>query len=432
MSPGWTSASSCIRRRHTKLKRFRCAWRYEIKPTPFTAPTAFHLRQARSRPKDRATSRLDKAMKPFLPGLCLLAFALSAHAATPPPKPTNRAEAVDVVRGLRRIVTPQGIDRAQAVRIGGIDQWVTIRGADRRNPVLLVLHGGPGYVEMPLAWWYARGWEDYFTVVQWDQRGAGKTYLINDPAAVAPTMTRERFIQDTEEMTAWLRKDLGKPKIFVWGHSWGSYLGLELARRHPDWLYAYIATGQVANSPESERRGWAFALAAARAARNDQAVAELQAIAPYPAPGGKSPLQAVVVAHKWSDAFGGVLAFRTSEADESHAARLSPDYTDAQAPHVFDGNDFSERYLLADLLSLDLSGETQLNCPLILLEGRHDRTVNSDVAHDWFQRVQAPQKRFVWFENSAHEPEFEEPGRFLDALVRYARPLAVAAKDAAP
>ena len=112
---------------------------------------------------------------------------------------------------------------------------------------------------MPLSWWYDRGWEDYFTVVEWDQRGAGKTYLINDPRAVAPTMTRERFVEDAEEMTAWLRKDLGKPKIFVWGHSWGSYLGLELARRHPDWLYAYIGTGQVTNSPESERRGYVLA-----------------------------------------------------------------------------------------------------------------------------------------------------------------------------
>ena len=152
------------------------------------------------------------------------------HAAPPSatesaPKPRNRAEATDVIRQLRRIVTPNGVERAQTVRIGGVDQWVTIRGDDQRNPVLLVLHGGPGYVEMPLNWWYARSWEEYFTVVEWDQRGAGKTYLLNNPEAVAPTMTRERFVEDAEEMIEWLRKDFGKNKIFVWGHSWGSYLG---------------------------------------------------------------------------------------------------------------------------------------------------------------------------------------------------------------
>src|SRR3954468_23849060 len=98
--------------------------------------------------------------------ICVVpAFAADA------PKPRNRAEATDIVRGLRRIVTPNGIDRAEAVDIGGIKQWVTIRGDDTRNPVLLVLHGGPGYVELPLSWWYTRGWEEYFTVVQWDQRG---------------------------------------------------------------------------------------------------------------------------------------------------------------------------------------------------------------------------------------------------------------------
>ena len=343
---------------------------------------------------------------------------------TPAAQPANRTEAADVVRGLRRIVTPNGIERSQLVGIGGIEQSVTIRGDDLSNPVLLVLHGGPGYPETPLDWWYARGWEEYFTVVEWDQRGAGKTYLINDPETVAPTMTRERFIQDAAEMTAWLRKTLNKHKIFVWGHSWGSYLGLELARRHPDWLYGYIGTGQVTNSPESERRAWRFAMDAARTEHDSTAEDELRAIAPYPATTGPSPLGSVVITHRWSDFFGGVMSFRHDQDDESHAGRLSPDYDDAEAPHIFDGNAFSERFLLADLLSLDLSSETKLDCPVILLEGRHDRTTNADLAHDWFERVRAPEKHFIWFENSSHEPEFEEPGKFLLSLVRYARPLA--------
>lgn len=360
-----------------------------------------------------------------------LACFPAAHAADAP-KPTNRAEATDVVRGLRRIVTPNGIDRAEAVTIGGIKQWVTIRGADRRNPVLLVLHGGPGYVELPLSWWYAHGWEEYFTVVQWDQRGAGKTYLLNDPKAVAPTMTPARFNQDTDEIVQWLRKDLGKQKIFVWGHSWGSYLGIELAHRHPEWLYAYMGTGQATNSPESERRSWAYSMKAAQTAHNETAIKELQSIAPYAVPGKSIALKDAMITHKWGDYFGGVMAYRTSQEDESHAGRLSPDYTDAEAPHIFDGNDYSESFLLADVLNLNISDETDFKCPILLFEGRHDRTVNSDVAHEWFERVKAPRKAFVWFENSAHEPESEEPGKFLLSLVQYARPIAAEAGDVAP
>src|SRR5262245_2522333 len=206
-------------------------------------------------------------------------------------QPTNprradvAADARRIIAEARRIVTPNGVERLTTVRIGGIDQWVSIRGVDRRNPVLLVIHGGPGYVSMPASWWFGRGWEEYFTVVHWDQRAAGKTHLLTDPTAIAATLSVERLIADAEEMMAWVRDELQKPRIFVLGHSFGSYLGLELARRHPDWLHAYIGVGQLADGPEGERRGWRFAVEAARRARNADAVRELETLAPYAAPG---------------------------------------------------------------------------------------------------------------------------------------------------
>jgi pimeloyl-ACP methyl ester carboxylesterase len=359
-----------------------------------------------------------------VPVVLTLVTAGAASGQDQGPKPRNRAEAVDVVRGLRHIVTPHGVERDTTVMIGGIPQAITIRGDDLANPILLVIHGGPGYVETPLSWWYARGWEEYFTVVQWDQRGAGKTYLINDPKTVAPSMTPARMVADTEEMADWLRRTFHKPKIFVWAHSWGSYLGLELARRHPDWLYAYIGTGQMVNSPESERRAFVFALDSARANHNAKAVAELQSIAPYPKPGAEPVLHDIMITHRWSDWYGGVMAYRHNQEEESHAGRLSPDYSDAEAPHIFDGNDFSEKYLLPAFMTLDFSAMTRLDCPVLLLEGRHDTTTNADLAYAWLQKLSAPGKRFVWFENSAHEPETEEPGKFLLSLVRYARPYA--------
>jgi pimeloyl-ACP methyl ester carboxylesterase len=336
------------------------------------------------------------------------------------------------IEEARRIVTPNGIELRQKVQIGGIEQWVSIRGADRRNPVLLLVHGGPGYVELPMSWWYSRGWEEYFTVVQWDQRGAGKTYLLNDPAKVGPTMTFERMVADTEEMTDWLRRTLDKKKIFLMGHSWGSYLGFQMATRHPDWLHAYIGVGQLSNGPESERRGWAETRDAAQRAGNSEAVHQLDALAPY-FTGTRSPtLPDVFTQRKWLGYYGGAMAYRHESSADSAAAELSPDYTDEEIAHIWDGNGFSEEHLLLDVLKVDLTRVNKVDCPILFFEGRQDLNVNSALAAAWFDRLAAPEKRFVWFEHSAHMPMTEEPGKFLLSLVRYARPIAERAGDAAP
>ena len=356
----------------------------------------------------------------------------AAATADPSSKVSSRAEAVGIIAEARKIVNPGGIERLEKVRLGGIDQWVSIRGRDKRNPVLLLVHGGPGYVSMPMSWWFTRGWEEYFTVVQWDQRAAGKTFLSNDPATVARTLNRERMLADAEAMAGWIRKALGKKKIFVVGHSWGSYLGLELAKRHPGSLYAYIGVGQLTDGPENERRGWAFAMAAARRAGNTEAIRELDAVAPYGASTRPIPLKNIYVQRKWLDYYGGVMAYRHGNSAESDLARLSPDYTDNEIAHVWDGNAFAERYLLSDVLSLDLTRTLKLACPLIIFAGRHDVNVNSELAARWFAKVEAPSKQFVWFEHSAHLPMTEEPGKFLISLVRYARPIAERAGDTPP
>lgn len=357
--------------------------------------------------------------------LAFLAMAVAvAHADEP--KPPSGAQATAIIAKAREILTPDGVTRLEKVRIGGIEQWVSIRGRDKRNPVLLVIHGGPGYVLMPMSWWTSRDWEEYFTVVHWDQRGAGKTLLINDPAQVAPTMTLARSVADAEEMSTWLRRELGQQKIFVLAHSAGTYVGLELARRHPDWLYAYIGVGQMADMPESERRGWAFAMNAARSSGNAEAMRQLQAIAPYFAPGHPNPLKDVYVQRKWVGYFGGVMAYRQDNDADSDLVKLSPDYTPEELKHIWDGNEFAERFLLADLLAHDWSVTRTLECPLLLFEGRRDYNASSEVAAEWFARVQAPTKRLVWFENSAHMPMTEEPGKFLVSLVSFARPIAQA------
>src|SRR5690606_24632712 len=211
-------------------------------------PQAASMR-ARARPE--STMRIPFPSKGIaLAALLPLAWA-GVAAGEEPVAPSSRAEATSIIADMRRIVADGGVERLEKVRIGGIDQWVSIRGNDRRNPVLLMLHGGPGWVSMPTSWYFQRGWEEYFTVVQWDQRGAGKTFVENDPEKIAPTMTRERMVEDTVEMVAWLRREFGKDKVFVLGQSWGSYLGLELAQRKPQWLPDNIGGGQGSVEPEN-------------------------------------------------------------------------------------------------------------------------------------------------------------------------------------
>ncbi|HEX4166787.1 MAG TPA: alpha/beta hydrolase [Bryobacteraceae bacterium] len=282
-----------------------------------------------------------------------------------------------------------------------------------------------------MSWWFSRGWEEYFTIVQWDQRAAGKTYLLTDSAKVAPTLTRERMIADAEEMAGWVRKEFGKDKIFVLGHSWGSFLGLQLATRHPEWLHAYIGVCQLINGPESERRGWRFAMGAAGRASNAEAMRELRAIAPYGAPGRTIPIKDIYVERKWVGYYGGAMAYRRDNAADSALAQLSPDYGDQEIGRIWEGNKFVTPYLLPEVVALDLSGIRKLAVPLILFEGRQDRLVNSEVAAAWFDKVRAPEKHLVWFEHSAHMPMTEEPGKFFLSLMRFARPIAEKVGDVA-
>lgn len=241
----------------------------------------------------------------ILLSLALMVLAVANAGAQDAPRAFSRSDATSAIAGMRKVVVPGGIERLEKVRIGGIDQWVSIRGNNPDNPVLLMLHGGPGWVSMPTSWYFQRGWEEYFTVVQWDQRGAGKTYTENDPARIAPTMTRAQMIEDAEQLVGWLRHEFDKDKIFVLGHSWGSYLGMELVRRKPQWLHAYIGMGQMIDAPESERRGWAWALAKARQDGNAEAIADLMSVAPYAQGKTAVPVANVMKQRKWLNYYGG-------------------------------------------------------------------------------------------------------------------------------
>lgn len=343
----------------------------------------------------------------------------------------TRAKVTGIIAANQKVVSPNGIQEQVKLHIDGIDQWISIRGRDLRNPILLLLHGGPASPDMPLAWTFQSPWEDYFTVVEWDQRGAGKTYASNTEAAMAPGMTIDGMTKDAAAVVEYLRERFHKHKIFLMGHSWGSVLGAELAQRHPDWFYAYISVGQVVNMRKNEEDGYAFALREARAHRNAEAVRELQSIAPYP--GAKTiTLHQIGIRGKWEMYYGGLAWGRKDFQFAADAWHLSPEYSASDVAAIDKGSLFSLKHLLQPLLAVDFDHTTQFKCPVVMFVGAHDYTTFHNLAVQWFDKLQAPSKRLVVFADSAHMIMLEQPGRFLVHLVTDVLPYAQQVGDAAP
>jgi pimeloyl-ACP methyl ester carboxylesterase len=360
------------------------------------------------------------------------AQASSTQPASAPAGMMSRKEVTGIVADSRKIVAPNGVEELVAIPVNGTQQWLSIRGRDRRNPILLVLHGGPGSPTMPAAYTFQSPWEDYFTVVEWDQRGAGKTYGSNDPKALAGTMTVEQMTSDAEEVIRYLQTTYDKKKIFLLGHSWGSVLGVEVAQRHPEWLYAYLGVGQMVNMQKSEKIGYDFALQQAREQHNGEAEKELLAIAPYPGDAGSMTFEKIGAQRKWLMYYGGLTYGRKDFSYDANAGELSPDYTEKDLDSVDDGGLYSVTHLLGQLMAMNFDAVTTFRCPVFLFDGRRDYATSHELAAEWFKEIKAPEKEFVWFDHSAHMVMQEEPGRFLYSLVKDVRPLAVAAGDSAP
>ncbi len=363
---------------------------------------------------------------------CLLASALFACSEAPAPNNAGAetpqgedeyAPAREIIADINRIVTPEGVDETFEATLGGARQVVNVRGADRDNPVLLFIHGGPGAVEMPIAWSFQRPWEDYFTVVQWDQRGAGRSFPLNDPDDIAPTLTLERYRDDAIELINLLREKYGKEKVFVLGHSWGSAVGLALAAERPDLLHAYIGMGQIIDMRENERAGMAWTLEQAKKRGDADAVRDIEALAPYP-DGDAFIIDQADGWRKYAIPYGALAAGRADANFYLRAPRLSPLYGPQDRQAWADGSLFTVTTLWPRLASVSFMELSEVETPVIFFLGRHDYMTPSPVAAAWLDRVAAPEKTLVWFENSAHLPMVEEPGRVFAALLDHALPLA--------
>jgi pimeloyl-ACP methyl ester carboxylesterase len=362
----------------------------------------------------------------FVPGL------LFANAQNDPKADLlPRADVTHTISDARKVVSQQGVDDTRVIPVNGTQQAISVRGKDRRNPVLLILHGGPGSPEMPDDWTFQTPLEDFFTVVEWDQRGAGKTYSLNDPKAIEPTMTLPQMVSDTEVVIEYLRQTYGKQKIVLLGHSWGSVLGVLVAERHPDWLYAYVGVGRI-NTQRNEEEGYSFALAEAKSQGNAEAVKELDGIASYPGNVATLSFDKIGVQRKCLMYYGGLAWGRQDFKWDSSAWELSPNYSEKELDAVDAGSLFSLTHLMPTLLAVNLEQKTIFKCPVFIFVGRHDYATSHTLAEKWFRGVRAPEKELIWFEDASHMIMQEEPGRFLEDMVRDVRPIAVKAGDAAP
>ena len=327
------------------------------------------------------------------------------------------------VDDLQRIVAPHGVQESYKTRIGGIEQWLNVRGQDRANPMILFVHGGPASPIVPTMWQFQRPIEEYFTVANYDQRGAGKTYGETDPAIVGETIHIARYVDDLIEVAEHLRARYGKPKLILMAHSWGTVISMAASLKRPDLFHAYVGIGQVISTRENERISFAYALEQAAIHDDQQALKELRAIAPYP---GDQPItrERIVAARKWPQHYGGLSAWRSESTYFFKGPLLSPDYSMDQVKAINAGSLLTLGRLLPEFVEVDYSKVTEFPIPVVMFLGRHDYTTPTAPTEAWLAQVKAPSKRAVWFERSAHMAPWEEPGKTLVSLLAYVRPLA--------
>jgi pimeloyl-ACP methyl ester carboxylesterase len=328
-----------------------------------------------------------------------------------------------IITDLNRIVAPHGIQESYKLRVGGIDQWIYVRGQDATNPIILFIHGGPASPLSPTSWEFQRPMEEYFTVVNWDQRGAGKTFLAATPESISNTLHISQYVDDAIEVATAIRQKYHARKLILMGHSWGTVIGVKAALARPDLFHAYVGIGQVINTRTNEKLSFEYGLEQARKANNTEAIRELESIAPYP---GDKPItrERIIIARKWPQFYGGLSAYRDNSRYYFDAPLLSPDYNEKDVAAIDQGSLFTLEKILPEFLDVDFTQVKTFPIPVIMFLGRHDYTTPSQPTADWLNAVRAPYKRAIWFENSAHLMPFEEPGKMLVSLVTYVRPLA--------
>jgi proline iminopeptidase len=284
------------------------------------------------------------------------------------------------------------IEEASFITIGGIEQWVTIRGDDRRNPVLLLLHGGPGDVQSPLVSTYAP-YEKDFVLVQWDERGAGRTFSKNGATGV----TLEKLIADGIDLAEQLHKRFPQARLILFGHSWGTIIATGMARQRPELFAAYVGTGQVSSWADTVQFQFDFLKQRYKEVGDTAALAALEAIG-KPDPknvrqyfGFSRPIRQHMNAPDTAWLTGLRTAYRANGVTEEALKAIG------------DGMNASGSALIGASVEGDLSATaTRFAIPHYVIQGRHDLFSPTPLVEAYFKKVTAPKKRLIIIEDAGH------------------------------
>ena len=301
------------------------------------------------------------------------------------------------------------------LRLGGLDQWVMIRGERMDNPPLIFLHGGPGWSETPFLRYFNAPLEKHFTVVYWDQRGAGKSFGRHIPRA---SMTVEQFMADLDELVDRVCKRLGKTKVVIFGHSWGSVLGALYAARFPHKVAVYVGGAQIGDWPMAESISYAFALGEAERQGNGKALKKLRAIGPPPYDADAVFTERPLVL-QLQGRMGARDLWKTGRA-----LLTAPESSLFDLVGAVRGFRFTMDAMWPEVSPLNLTRlAPALQMPVFFLLGRNDRWVPPETSVAYFDALTAPSKELIWFEDSGHEMFVDEPDKFNDVMARLVRPV---------
>jgi pimeloyl-ACP methyl ester carboxylesterase len=323
-------------------------------------------------------------------------------------------------------VIPGSISEKVWLEVEGIKQGMFIRGENPQNPVILYVHGGPGNPMLQFISYLEKSerLEKYFTVCYWDQRGSGMTYSKStDPS----TMTVEQMVEDTREVTEYLKSRFGQDKIYLLGHSWGTFLSVKTLEKYPENYLAYIGVGQTTNFVESERLSYYYMLSHAKDINDKDVVEKLEKFDPY--------AEGFPLIQKEGHQLD-YLIVRTNALEKYRLGRLHQGvtfqemlipffifkgYTLSEKINWFLGSDFSMIHLFPVVQKANFfESSVKFEVPFYLIQGDYDYMTSTVLAKKYFDVLEVPKKEFFLFDNSAHSPNMEEPEKFVEIFRKIA------------
>lgn len=311
-------------------------------------------------------------------------------------------------------VLPGSIAEERRVTLGGVEQYILLRGRDRTAPLLVYVHGGPGMTSTPFLRKFNADLENDFLAVYWDQRGTLNSFDAElDPAE----FTIAQLTADLGELIDLLLAEFEQEKVLLVGHSWGTILGLEHVAARPETVAAYIGVAQTTSQQESDAEGFEWALAEAQATGNERVVSELEALGPPP-----YTIDEFVTQRQNVNLLGGGSIEGLSDLDYLRIALSTSEFAWPNVPTVVQGVRFSSEALWEEQREYDArTRHTSVEAPIVLMLGRYDRIISPRLGAEFLDALEAPYKELIWFENSAHSPLYEEPERFNEAVRQVAQ-----------